>query len=347
MPLRVLAANPNGGSLAVIDLETGATKVYPRGAHAAPALFAGSVMTPSRQLVVWTYAPAALVFAASLGVIDVDITPDPMRSVSGIAPSLRVVPNHEGDRAWVVQPGIVTASSRYPTLVELVDLSDGRRILRAESDPNSFPIAATATGLVLNTEKLIDTGDGYVTDTGTERVLRLDQHGAIEDIGEGRAVAASRDLVIRVVCPPNTPECDLHRTNDLLVSRPDGTEQRTVVKPFDGIWFSVGGPIIPSDAMPLQTVSPDGSRLLISLSNLDVNGIPTTSSLFILDLNQGNLGSVGEFAGPVPLATWSADGQWVAIFEGTDIRLIEVSDPDRILLLEDVIPADHYPLAAG
>ena len=103
---------------------------------------------------------------------------------------------------------------------------------------------------------------------------------------------------------------------------------------WGGVGLSLRAPT--SDAMPLQTASPDGSRLLIALGkNFDVNGTSTTTTLFILDLDQAILELVAEFAVHIPpLATWSADGQWIAILDSRDIRLVDASDPERTILLE-------------
>jgi hypothetical protein len=176
----------------------------------------------------------------------------------------------------------------------------------------------------------------------------MERSGAIAEIAAGRAIAVGPDVVAIQECPQGGSECDLNYSNDLFVVSPDPADPLHVTKPFKGTWVRVGGPIIPSDAMPLQTVSPDGARLLVALSvDLDVNATPARTSLFTIDLATAELEPVAEFDRMVPIATWSADGQWIAIFEERDLQLVDVSDPSHTILLDDVIPADHYPLAAG
>ena len=201
---------------------------------------------------------------------------------------------------------------------------------------------------MLNTERLVDTGDGWVTEAGSEHVVHILEDGKMVEVGPGRAIAASPTTILRLICPANNSGCDLHRNNELVLSDPDGTDQRTVRRSFDGTWMPVGGPSIPSDAMSLQTVSPDGSRLLIILGkDLDVNGLPARSELLIVDIDDGTTRVMAEFRGRTPLATWSHDGQWMAILEGNDIRLINVTNPETVITLARVIPQDHFPLAAG
>jgi hypothetical protein len=106
--------------------------------------------------------------------------------------------------------------------------------------------------------------------------------------------------------------------------------------------------MIPSDAMPFQTVSPDGSELLVRIGqSLDVNGVPSHSALVAVDLADGTVRTIAEFDDETPLAAWSSDGQWIALFCGRDVHLLNATNPDTTLTFAGVIPADHFPLAAG
>ena len=342
IPLRVLAVRPNNPSLAVIDLEEGTVTVYPPGVHALPLdATGGAVMTPRRQLIVWTSGVARL-FSGSLDRVDEELGPNPPRSISGIAPSLRVVPTPAGDKAWLVQPGIGYGTETHPTLIELVEIPRGRRLLSIEADANAFPVAATGNGLVLNTERLTDTGDGWVTEPGSEHVLHLQEGGGMSGVGPGRAIATSSTVIVRLVCASDGSGCELRLSNL------DGSEKRIVPKPVDGEWGGVGGPGIPSEAMPLQTVSREGIEVLMAIGqDFDVNGKPAQSALLAVRLEDGATRTLTEFEGPTPLATWSHDGAWVALLDRDDIELVDATDPERTISLRDVIPHDHFPLAAG
>ena len=349
VPLRVLAIRPNNPSLAVLDLEAGTTTVYPPGAHALPLdATDGAVMTPDRDLIVWTQGVARL-FSGSLDHVDVELGPSPPRSIPSYAPALRAVPTLRTDQVWLVQPGIGWGDNDYPTLVELVPLGGGEAVLRIELDPAAFPVAATEAGLIFNTHEWLDTGDGFEVEPGSESALHLAADGTTSRIGPGSAFASSSTRVARLVCPADRPTCDTNLdANILVLSDTDGGHQVEVPADGDGTWANVGGPMIPSDAMPFQTVSPDGSELLVrSGQALDVNGVPSQSVLVAVDLADGTLRPIGEFDDETPLAAWSADGQWIALFWQDDIYLVNAESPDTTLMFTGVIPSDHFPLAAG
>jgi len=336
IPLRVLAVRPNNPSLAVIDLSERTTTVYGPGVHALPLdATDGAVATPSRDWIIWTNGVARL-FSDGLDHVDQILGPSPPREISGFAPAIRVVPTPDSRRAWLVQPGITYGDNDHATIVDLVDIEDGSVLLRSETDGSAFPVAATDDGLVLNSHNWLDTGDGFTEEPGSEVTILLNADGSTNQIGAGRALAASANRVVRVT------------SNQLLISDPDGSNEVEVLQPFDGAWVDIGGPGIPSDAMPFQTVSPDGSEVLISLGReFDVNGSPGYSELIAVDISDGSTRSLAEFDGTTPNATWSSDGEWIALFWQDDITLIDAFDSTVVIPLEDVVPAGHFPLAAG
>lgn len=354
IPLRIVAIRPNNPSIAVIDLQSGQLTEYPPGTHALPAdATDGAVVTPNRDVIIWTNGIARL-FAGDLGSVTRVLGPTPPRDLEGIAPALRVVPLPDGQRAWLVQPGVTTESTVATTLVELIDLSTGEQLLAEELNEDAFSIASTGDGLILNTDDLLRTDEGFITAPGSQRVIHLLGDGTVTDLGQGLAMAASSDTIAVLACPLDDEDCEPYATNELALIKLDSGEGIEVPKPSaGGVWRSVGGPMIPSDAMPLQTVSPDGSTLLVSLGlSLDVNGTPAESSLVAVNLIDGTTRTLANFDGATPLTTWSADGEWVALIDRIDadridIQLINFTDPNQTILIEDAIPSGHFPLAAG
>ncbi len=342
IPLQILAVRPNSPSLVLLDLERGTSTVYPPGVNALPLdAIDGAVMTPGRELVIWTQG-VARVFEGSLDQVDSELKPDPLRNLASFAPALQVIPTAEGGKAWLVQPGIRATTGTYPTLIELVEISGGRRLLAREADTGSYPVAVTATGLVLNTERLLGAGDEREADLGSQRVVHLREDGTITEVGPGRAIAATSATIVRLVCPSTNIKCEL-RTSDT-----NGSDERVIDQPFEGDWASVGGPVIPSDAMPLSVVSPDGTELLIAIGqNIDAYSAPDQYALFVVDLEEGSARQVAESLDPFPLATWSRDGRWIALFDDGDLLLIDATDIEVTISLKDLIPKDHFPLAAG
>lgn len=335
--LRVLAVRGNNPpSLAVVDLSEGETTIYEMGVHALSAdPVDGAVATPEGDWIIWS-SGIAYRFSDSLDTVGAKLGPDPPRQISGYAPALRVIPTPDGTRAWLVQPGITYGSENHPTLVDLVTLDDAASLLSVEVDGSAFPIASTNTGLVLNTHRWLDTGDGFVTEPGSETIIHLTDDGATSQVGNGWAIAASPTRIARTA------------NGELVISDPDGDNQVQVTKPIEGSWIDLGGPMVPSDAMPLQTVSPDESQLAVSIGqDLDANGNPPYSELIAVDLSDGSTRTLSQFNGRTPNATWSADGEWIALLSPDDITLINATDPNNTQSLEDVIPDYHYPLAAG
>lgn len=347
--LKVLAVRPNNPSLAVLDLFERTTTVYPPGVHALPLDSTdGAVSTPDRNWMIWTNGVARLL-TDSLDQVDVVLGPSPPREITGYAPALQAIPTLDGDRAWLVQPGLISGTDNYPTLVDLVDVDNASILLSVEADRASFPVGATDTGLVLNVHEWFDTGDGFVTEPGTEFTLHLLEDGTTIPIGEGVAIAASPTRVVRLACEPDPTGCDPYgRANRLLISAPDGSGEIEVAKPFDGTWLDIGGPMIPSNAMPFQTTSPDGSEMLVSLgADLDPNHVPSQSALIAVNLADGSIRTITEFEGRTPFASWSSDGEWIALLWQQDITLINSANPQLRVDLEGIVPEDHWPLAAG
>lgn len=333
IPLRVLAVRPNNPSLAVLDFDEGTTMVYPPGVHALPLdAKDGAVATSDGDWIIWTNGVARL-FTGSLDHVDLVLGPDPPRQIEGLAPALRAVPTPDGTSVWLVQPGLTWGDYDYPTLVERVRIADGATLLTTETDGSAFPVAATDTGLVLNTHRWFDTGDGWTDEPGSEATIHLGEDGTITHVGAGRAIAASPTRVVRIAA------------DRLLISNPDGSDAFFVVKPFEGTWMAVGGPGIPSDAMPFQTVSPDGTEVLVSLRD-PVDGLATYSEFIAVDLSDGTTRTIAQFDSHTSIATWSSDGQWIALIRQQDITFINSSDTEQVIPLEGVIPTDHWAFAA-
>ena len=202
---------------------------------------------------------------------------------------------------------------------------------------------------MLNHERLRNTGDGWLVEIGSERVIHVDELGATMIVGSGVAIAASANRILLLSCSPSDPPCDVSREGELIISTDDGSSQRTVERPAGGVWQLVGGPGIPSDAMPMQTVSPDGASLLIGLGvELDDNGIPAQSRLLVVDLETGTSGLIAEFHGVrIPLANWSHEGHWIALIDDDDVQLVNVQHPTTVVSLAGLIPrTTSYSLPA-
>jgi hypothetical protein len=112
------------------------------------------------------------------------------------------------------------------------------------------------------------------------------------------------------------------------------------------VWRSVGGPAIPSDAMPLQATSPSGLEMLVSISRtVDINATPIDPTLVAVNLDDGTSRAIADIRPGV--AAWSSEGRWIVVIFGRDLTLTASDDPDRVIELPGVIPENFWPLAAG
>lgn len=359
VPFQVLAVNPSrpGAGTTVIDLSERAVVTYPPGTGLSIDRTEGAVPAPDDAWITWSDGHAYL-WADGLDQVTAHLGPDEVRLLDGIAPALRAIPDPSGRRVWLVQPGLRHGDQDEPTLIQLVPLDGGPPILDLETGQNAFPVAATASGLVLNTHiwgesdawlppALFDNGDGYVTEPGSQRVIRLSADGVIQTVGSGMALAASSDRIARLACPADQVDCDpFSDMNRLVITDPDGTNPVEAEGPFEGVWRSVGGPAIPSDSMPLQTISPAGVEMLVSISpTVDINATQIAPILVAVNLADGSSRRIADVGSTV--AAWSRDGQWIVVISGRDVMLIDADDPDQVIELPDLIPEDFWPLAAG
>ena len=226
----------------------------------------------------------------------------------------------------------------------------GDELLIAHLTGNARPITDTGSGLIFNGHEIIDTGDGWDSMPGSHNSFLMLPTGEVRPIGPGQTIAASDSVVARFVCPALDPECalDYARNQDLVLSDLDGGNEIFIEPIVGGTWIPAGGPSIPGYAMPMPTVSPDGSKLLIWLGRVfDINNQPGEATLVVIDLADGFSQTITDVSGWPPLATWSSDGQWIALISHDDVTLINHEDRTVRYELSGVIPLDHYPVGAG
>jgi hypothetical protein len=221
-----------------------------------------------------------------------------------------VVPATDGDTAWIVQPG----ANNGPTFLELRNIESGERLIVAETDAGLTPVGTTDDGLVFN--------------TADSQVVLFTYSGATLPLGNGRAIATNDTAAIRLACDGDLPaDCE-----ELWVTKTDGSDDTLIVKPDAGEWLTFRN-------ANLSLTSPDGNRLLIGFD------LPT-ATVHVVDLVDGGVQPIATYA-PDMHATWSADGNWIALINGTDIDLINTADAAQVVPLRGVIPDGYTPKAAG
>ena len=343
VPLQVLAADPNYPGLEMLDFDQGVVLSHPPGADLGELdSVDGAVRTPSGEWVIWD-AGTAWLFTPSLTRVGIQLGATPSRAPAGYAPALRVVPSPDGSRVWIVEPGITASETDVPTAIHLVELGTGETVLRRDFPESRLPVAATRSALILNSEKLIDTGDGWIVENGSRRVLRLDDQGNETDLGQGMAIEATDEYVVALSCV-RFVLCDPSTEGQLVVWRSDGTAEQIVTKPIAGSWLPIGGPMIPSDATALGTASPDGHSFLIGIRSPDRPDQPT---LVKVEVDSGTTRLITTPETWPWAATWSKGGEWIAVVYIDGVEFIQAADPERTISARGIVAVDHFPIAGG
>ena len=326
----VLSVRPNNLSLAITDLRSRTVRQFPQASTTVgPGAASGATITPRGDIAVWVDATVHVFAEGDLDTEPHQLTPSRVVYPPGIATELFVQPSTDGDHLWIVQPAICCNLGESPTIVDRVDTDTGEITATVEIAQQGFPIGDTERGLIVNLS----------TDPLSASVLLVGPDGTTTDLGPGGAIATWRNLVV------------IGRTDSaslIVLDLATGTE-RAVAPPEGGSWRDVGGPVIPSTAQPFPTVSRDG-RLLVSVPGPDLDGDenhePDTNALYALDLATGDLALLADFARSSILATWSADGQRVVLFDRDDLQILDPRT-GRLTTVAGAIPVDHFPMGAG
>jgi len=268
----------------------------------------GAVYNSQRELMIWN---DEAVFVFGLDLVGMEAQMEFAPSQPPPTGSMWVVPATDGDNAWIVQPGV----DNGPTFLELRNIENGERLIVAETDAGLTPVGTTDDGLVFN--------------TADNQVVVFTYSGATLPLGSGRAIATNDTAAIRLACSGDEPaDCE-----DLWVTRTDGSDDTQIVKPDAGMWVAFANGNLPM-------ISPDGTKLLIGF------GLPSTN-VHVVDLVDGGVQPIAPVVGEAPMAAWSADGNWIALINRTDIDLINAADPAQVVPLRGVIPEGFTPIAAG
>jgi len=111
-----------------------------------------------------------------------------------------------------------------------------------------------------------------------------------------------------------------------------------VAPPEPGVWASVGGPLIPSEAPPVAT---GAEQLLVAL----VDGENQRAMLVAVGSN-GVARSVYQVSNDEFVASWSRDGDWIVVVDQDGVTLVP-SDGGDPVDVGDVVPSDHWVLSIG
>ncbi len=305
-----------GGNVVIVDFVTGTVHRYRRGQYASPEGAFDGASGGGGFIHLWAQG----VISSYPGRLDNEplvYEPVPLRQTPEVAPAVNVLPAPDGEHTWLVQPG----SRAQPTLLELVNLVEVQvaRLGSYELDGAWRSAGTTTAGLVL------------VTDDPEPHTALIGEGGHIVAEVPGRAVSVGWNGAA-VVQPDGS----------LIVTNAQLADASTVDKPGDGVWVSVGGPVVPTNAPPVIT---GAARFLVGLADDPARGPFSSGDLIIVD-STGAADAIYEWQEGSHLATWSRGEGWVVVVEESAVTLIptEGGPPSA---LGAIIPESHWVLTAG
>jgi hypothetical protein len=207
--------------------------------------------------------------------------------------------------------------SNLPQLALLKSVS-GDVELTVEVPANSTPVAAMSEGLLLNTLRFFDTGDGWIGEAGSHRLLLVGYDGMVADFSPGEVFAASADTALVLVCQDHEHprDCELDLVD--VASR----QRQRLQAPVEGSWTSVVLQQVPTGAAGWSATSADG-RVLAGVR--DASG----SHLVLIEPESGTVSTLATFDGWAPSAGWDRTGQYVVVVHGSDIVVLD-PDPEQV-----------------
>lgn len=338
--LRLLAGRFNDPSLAVIDLEAGELRRIRAGTRGLSRdALGGGLILADGTVVIWQN-DTVRAFTADLSSATLEYVPETLLNPPGTAPSLRVLPSPNGDALWVVQVGSCCPDASDGR-AELVDLATGEVLDMVDLPPRTFPAATTPDGLLLNTERFVETSEGFVDEPGSQRTLLLSGDGTLTELVPGRAVGVSGNDALIEVCDQQ-PEsgCELD-----LIDIQTG-ERRRLERPVPGTWATASGPAVPGEHTPWSTTAPDG-RILATINVHDEGGQqPSESHLVIIDPEQPSTTIAASFDGPTPPAAWDRQGRHIVLIDRQNVTILDPT-ADTTSVLPDLVPDNHHGIAIG
>jgi hypothetical protein len=337
IPAVLVATSGNAFGLAVADLDGGYRATYPDGVHAAGegGALSGAVVTAADRLVLWRSDQPALAYPADRDadgrheLVDGGLA-EPGVEVGTILGERTIMPTERGDAAWILAAG--DASDKR---LELVDLATGEVRVATTVPPGSRLVDAVGDDAVIH--------PAFVG--ATDRVLAVSPTGDTRDIAApepARLAGLTEDSVVWIA----GGDPDSVVGDRLIVATDSGTT--TVDLPGQGGWVRAGAPTVPSNSPPLRTMTADGTRLLLALTD-PTNPNSVADRVVVVDLERSGARVVYEGAG-ASSAFWAGDDKTALVVEGTDdgqvVTAVDTST-DRAITIDDVVPSGFRIVAGG
>lgn len=315
----LIATSGNQFGVSITDLGSGKVLEYPGGTHAmGPGAVAGAVVIPRGGFLMWRTGEATQLFrnvADRAGI--------PIGSIRG---ERTVVVTEDGTGAWIL------AAGDGETALEFVDLNTREIDLSTTMPARSRLIATRGDSAVLEPNATLP-GDHVTLVEPSGRATRL----AVPEPARLLAVGAQGSVWIAA---------DGER---LLMLDASGRKTAEVRAPF-GRWTTTGHATIPSNSSDFRTITADGERVLVALTDPDdING--GTRALAVADLTEGKADVVDVEGDSFGSAFW-ADGDDTIVlidWDGGEQQSVTALSPasGNERRLDGAVPRGYFVIAAG
>lgn len=343
--LTILAVRPNNPSLAVIDLMSSTTTLYPPGENGLRGDAIDTVVISASGDTIISADRFARVFKTGFETFSSELSMPPRHPGSGVSDGFWVVPTVNGNRVWLMRSGYRGDAVQIDGMAQLVEVATGK-IVDHKDDlvHTAYPVGAVDEGLLIGTSNFELQGPeaGWTVVVGSERTLILGEDGRLTDLGPGQPLIAEGSILVRQLCDAEDGDCKLViedlKDGPVALPRP----------PKDMHWVTTNAQLAPTASQPLRAVSPDGLWLLLAATTGFDEGLVARWELHAIALFGADQSRfLTSWEGPARTATWARDSRWVALITNSEVTLIDSTGGDPDIMLEALWPDDHFPMAAG
>lgn len=337
LPFEVLARSRDLQHAYVADLAEGVVTAYvpdesllPRVPLIAAAPLWDGWMT-SRSGEVWWYPDG---IARQPVVLQNEVNEG--RVFAGFSYFLPADGNVDSDRIWTVVPGAGYGEFDEASVVRQISIHDGSGVTSTELPPDAAPVVSSRTGLLINQNGWTETGDGFVEDPASRKMMLVEPDGTLRPLWHGWGLDLSLNRLVWLDCDVEGADCRI------IVSALTGPQPGDLVIGDRSVSYA------PHQQPGVPTVSPDGRWLIIEEIQTRV-ALPDTA-LVRIDLTGGAVHELitypdrGTFAGPG--VVWSSDSEWVMVLDAGPVA-IRISDGTQVDLSDTILADTRFHAVAS
>jgi hypothetical protein len=348
VPAVLLASDLNAGAVTVIDLERGCRAVYPADAHTMGGDVLAAAFTSRDQLIPESWGRPPRVYPAGRTAAGHHVLVDGGLAEPGeplpVGVTGDVFPTDSGEGAWFMPDTRDAVADKVLGFLDLatgeirqVTVPGGSLLVDVDGDNAVVhPAAITPTGVGSSTELAPGHDMLMVTPAGETSTLAAPESGSYVTRAAGRTIWIAGGMRPRdAYCP-----C----ADRVIVVAGDGTATPIPVPDGEGGQWRDPGPLGLGDA-PLRTVTRDGTRLLLQLTDPERPGTDPTR-LAVVDLEEG---TADVLSVPGATAAWAGDDRTAIVVggpAGNTVTAVDTTTGDTTTI-DGAIPDGSRLIAVG